>query len=209
MFADRREAGKLLAEKLSRYQGKNPLILAVPRGGVPVAREVWNLLKGELDVIISRKVGVPWQKELAAGAVTSTGNFLLNERLTQELGLKEEDLQAEIKAAVKEVRRRTLLYRGEKPPPDYKDRIVILVDDGVATGFTTKAALKGAREHNPAWLVLALPVMPRETIGSLKKAADELVYLEAPESFYAVGQSYRDFSQLTDREVLALLSSQK
>lgn len=209
MFADRSEAGKMLAAKLDHYQGKNPLILAVPRGGVAVAREIWNSLGGELDVVISRKVGVPWQQELAAGAVTSAGNFLLNEKVAQELGLKEEELQAGIKAAVGEIKRRTLLYRGEKPPPDYRGRLIIVVDDGAATGFTIKAALKGIREHNPARLVLALPVLPRETIAILRANTDEMVYLETPEPFYAVGQSYRDFSQLTDREVLALLNIQK
>ncbi len=206
MFTDRREAGQKLAQKLIHYQGKNPLILAVPRGGVPVGLEIQALLGGDLDVIIPRKVGVPGQPELALGAVTADGGFLLNREIAESLNISEQDVSAEIKAAREETKRRQAIYRGEKPPFLVEGRTVILTDDGVATGFTIRAALQALREQKTARLILALPVSPVDTFKDLQSEVDELVCLEIAASFYAVGQFYQDFRQLSDEEVVTLLS---
>ncbi len=205
MFADRREAGQRLAKKLIHYQGKNPLILVVPRGGIPVGCEIQAILGGDLDIIIPRKVGVPGQPELALGAVTAEGGFLLNRGIAQSLNISEQDVAAEIEAAREETKRRQAVYRGEKPPFVAEGRIVILIDDGVATGFTIRAALQALREQKTARLILALPVSPLDTFKSLQSEVDELVCLEVSASFYAVGQFYHDFSQLSDEEVVMLL----
>ena len=205
MFADRREAGRRLAEKLRHVTEENPLILGVPRGGVPVAREIYAALGGELDVIIPRKVGFPWHPELAAGAVTMEGGFILNQRLAENFGLTAADLRPQIQAAQAEIKHRMEVYRGQKPMPVIKDRTVIVADDGVATGFTIRAALKALREQEAAQLILALPVIPAEPYAELKKIVDQLIYLAIPADFLAVGQFYRDFSQLTDEQVLKLL----
>jgi putative phosphoribosyl transferase len=206
MFKNRTEAGQRLAGKLLHYQEKNPLILGIPRGGVPVAREIFDLLGGQLDVIIPRKVGVPWHKELAAGAVTMDGGFILNEQVARGHGITGQELEYEILGARAEIQRRMELYRGDKPRPSIKGRTVIVTDDGVATGFTMRAALKDLREKKAGRLVLALPVAPPETARQLQKEVDELVCLEMPAIFYAVGQFYENFEQLSDEEVIQSLS---
>ena len=206
MFKNRKEAGQKLAEKLVHYQNKNPLILGIPRGGVPVAREIFDLLGGELDVIIPRKVGLPWHKELAVGAVTMDGGFILNEQAARGHRITEHNLEYEILGARAEIRRRMALYRGDKPLPVTKGRTVIIIDDGVATGFTMRAALKDLREKEVGRLVLALPVAPPDTARQLQKEVDELVCLETPYIFYAVGQFYEDFNPIPDAEVIKSLS---
>ncbi len=206
MFASRREAGEKLARELLHHRGKNPLILGVPRGGVPIAREIFRLLGGELDVVIPRKVGLPWHRELAAGAVTMEGSFLLNHQVARGYGITGADLQEEIQRAREEIKRRMELYRGDRPLPAFRERTVILADDGVATGFTIRAALQDLREKEVRHLVLALPVAPGDTQRILQREVDELVCLAVPRVFYAVGQFYQDFSQLTDEEVINILS---
>ncbi len=205
MFESRREAGEKLARELLHHRGKNPLILGVPRGGVPIAREIYRLLGGELDVVIPRKVGLPWHRELAAGAVTMEGSFLLNQQVARGYGITGADLQEEIQGAREEIKRRMELYRGDRPLPAFRERTVILTDDGVATGFTIRAALQDLREKEVGHLVLALPVAPGDTQRILQREVDELVCLAVPRVFYAVGQFYRDFSQLTDGEVIEML----
>ncbi len=206
MFKNRKEAGQKLAEKMLHYQDKNPLILGIPRGGVPVAREIFDLLGGQLDVIIPRKVGLPWHKELAVGAVTMDGGFILNEQVARGHGITKQNLEYEILGARAEIQRRMALYRGDRPLPVTKGRTVIITDDGVATGFTMRAALKDLREKEAVRLVLALPVAPPDTARQLQKEVDELVCLETPFIFYAVGQFYEDFDQLSDAEVIKSLS---
>jgi len=206
VFANRKEAGQKLARELLHYRDKNPLILGIPRGGVPVAREIYDLLGGELDVVIPRKVGLPWHRELAAGAVTMDGSFLLNHQVVRGHGITEEDLAGEIRRAREEIRRRMELYRGDRPLPSFQGRTVILTDDGVATGFTMRAALRDLREKEVGHLALALPVAPSDTFRVLKREVDEMVCLTVPSLFYAVGQFYRDFSQLTDRQVTDILA---
>ncbi len=207
MFANRQEAGQKLARELLHYQGQNPLILGIPRGGVPVAWEIFGLLGGELDVIIPRKVGLPWHRELAAGAVTMDGSFILNRQVARGHGITAGDLEEEILRAREEIRRRMGIYRGNKSLPDFAGRTVILTDDGVATGFTMRAALKDLREKEVTRLVLALPVAPADTYQLLLEEVDELVCLEMPDVFYAVGQFYQDFRQLSDEEVINIMTA--
>lgn len=205
LFEDRRHAGEFLANKLYAYRGRSPLILAVPRGGVAVAMPLWRSLGGEFDLIITRKIGAPGQPELAVGAVTGDGYVLLNEALAAQLQLPEgyvERISAEEQA---EIKRRLQLYRGRRPLPEIEGRLVIIVDDGVATGFTLRAALQGIKQKRPQKLVLAVPVGPPETLARLGRKVDEICYLEAPPYFAAVGQFYRDFRQVNDSEVTAAL----
>ncbi len=205
LFQDRETAGRQLAEKLLKYQGKDLLVLGVPRGGVIVAAEVAKALAAPLDVIISRKIGAPFNPELALGAVAPDGTVLYDERLLGLLGLGRDDLQEEVAGQLEEIRRRQKLYRGEREPLSYGGRTVIVVDDGIATGFTLRAALCSIRRHDPGKLVLAVPVAPPEVVDKLRHEVDEVVCLETPEEFYAVGQFYKDFRQTSDEEVVAAL----
>ncbi len=202
---DRRHAGELLAKSLSSYRGTMPLILAVPRGGVSVALPIWRSLGGDLDLIITRKIGAPGQPELALGAVTGEGYLLLNEALAAQLQLPAGYVERVSAGEQAEIKRRLQLYRGERPQPEIAGRLVILVDDGVATGFTLRAALLGIKEQMPQKLILAVPVGPPETLESLGREVDEIYYLQAPSYFAAVGQFYRDFSQVSDSMVTAAL----
>ncbi len=205
LFENRLHAGELLARKLTAYQGRLPLIMAVPRGGVSVALPVWQNLGGDLDLIITRKIGAPDQPELAVGAVTGEGFLLLNEALAARLRLPEEYVESASKMEQAEIKRRLQIYRGRRAPPHVEGRLVILVDDGVATGFTLRAALQGVRQGRPQALILAVPVGPPETLEQLGREVDEICYLEAPPHFSAVGQFYRDFRQVSDSEVVTAL----
>ena len=159
-FKDRREAGELLAEKLEYYREQNPLILAVPRGGVAVAEPVWEYLNGELDLIITRKIGAPHQRELASGAISGDGFTMLNEGLISRLGVFPDYVERASKKEQAEIARRLELYRGDRPLPLIDKRLVILVDDGVARGYTVRAALRSLEEKRPSRLILAVPVGP-------------------------------------------------
>lgn len=205
LFQDRRQAGETLAEKLAHYRGRQPLILAVPRGGVIVAEPVWQSLGGELDLIITRKIGAPDQPELAVGAVSGDGFTTLNEQLVSRLRVDQEYIARKAEEELAEIRRRLNDYRGDSPLPEVDGRLVILIDDGVATGYTLLAALRSLKAKNPLTLVLAVPVGPPDTFGILGREVDELVYVDAPENFVAVGQFYRAFSQVNDNEVKAVL----
>ncbi|HHW41232.1 MAG TPA: phosphoribosyltransferase [Syntrophomonadaceae bacterium] len=205
LFQDRQTAGRQLAEKLLKYQGKDLLVLGVPRGGVIVAAEVAKALAAPLDVIISRKIGAPFNPELALGAVAPDGTVLYDERLMNLLGLGRGDLQEQVSRQLEEIRRRQKLYRGEREPLSYSGRTVIVVDDGIATGFTLRAALRSISRHGPGKLVLAVPVAPPEVVDKFRHEVDEVVCLETPEEFYAVGQFYKDFRQTSDEEVVAAL----
>jgi len=207
LFKDRRHAGELLAEKLKLYRDQQPLILAVPRGGVTVAEPVWRELGGELDLIITRKIGAPDQPELAIGAVTGDGFTMLNDQIVSRLHVSEEYIGKAADQVQSEIKRRLNDYRGNRPFPSVDDRPVILVDDGVATGYTLLAALRSLQKKNPARLILAVPVGPPDTLSILEREVDELVYVEAPSDFAAVGQFYRDFGQVNDDEVKAVLKN--
>lgn len=205
-FTDRLEAGNRLAEKLAHYHGQNPLILAVPRGGVAVAEPILEKIGGELDLIITRKIGAPHQRELAIGAVTGDGYAMLNDELISRLGIFPDYVRKARDKEVEEIARRLRLYRGDRPEPKYEGRPVILVDDGVATGYTLLAALRSLQEKKLEKLVLAVPVGPPETFRKLEKEVDELIFLEAPEDFAAVGQFYLKFDQVSDSSVADTLN---
>ncbi|MGB9792126.1 MAG: phosphoribosyltransferase [Thermacetogeniaceae bacterium] len=205
LFQDRKSAGRLLAERLLKYRGEDVLVLGVPRGGVIVAAEVAKALGAPLDVIISRKIGAPFNPELALGAVAPDGTVLYDERLLNVFGLRKEDLQGEVERQLEEIARRQRLYRGGREPLRYEGRTVIVVDDGIARGFTLRAALRSIRDQRPKKLVLAVPVAPPETVDKLSCEADEVICLETPREFYAVGQFYCDFRQTSDQEVIEAL----
>lgn len=205
IFKDRSEAGERLAARLAIYQGREPLILAVPRGGVAVAGPISKAIGGELDLIITRKIGAPHQRELAIGATSGDGFVMLNDELISRIGVFPDYVNKAAAREQAEIVRRLKLYRGNRPFPGIEGRLVILVDDGVATGYTLLAALRSIREQKPAELALAVPVGPPETLDRLKSEVEALVYLEAPVDFAAVGQFYRDFDQVTDDEVVNIL----
>lgn len=210
LFADRVDAGRRLAAELKGACPGDGVVLAVPRGGVVVGAEVARELGFPLDVVIPRKIGAPQNPELAIGAVTQDGAVYLNRPLMAALGIGEEEVAALVKKEEAEIERRMRLYRGSTEYPDYRERCVIVVDDGVATGYTITAALRWVRKKfSPSKLILAVPVAPQETVLRLKDEVDQLVVLFSPADFYAVGQFYRDFSQTSDQEVVELLRQNK
>lgn len=205
-FRDRREAGRLLVEKLAFLRGReNLIVLGVPRGGVVVAYEIARALDAPLDVYITRKIGAPYNPELAIGAVASDGTVFLDEGLVNRLGIPQEYVEAETARQRAEIERRLVEYRGGRPPLVITDRTVVLTDDGVATGATILATIRALVAQNPAELILALPVGPPDTVARLKKEVDELICLSTPRLFWAVGAFYVDFSQTSDEEVKSLL----
>ncbi|MBM3135051.1 MAG: phosphoribosyltransferase [Chloroflexi bacterium] len=205
LFNDRQEAGQRLAEKLGFLEGKDVIVLAVPRGGVVVAAEVARALGAPLDVYIARKIGAPYNEELAIGAVAPDGSTVLDQGLIGSLGVSSQYIEKETARQKAEIERRLKKYRGEAPPPRLAGRHVVLVDDGVATGATTLAALRALRQQKPQKLILAVPVGPPDSIQMLSAAADQVVCLATPEPFWAVGRFFVDWSQTSDEEVIALL----
>ncbi|MDP8970289.1 MAG: phosphoribosyltransferase [Actinomycetota bacterium] len=204
-FKDRLEAGRQLAAELRRAKLVDPVILALPRGGVPVGFEVARSLDAPLDVVVVRKIGAPFQPELGVGAVAEGGDALLDEDALQRLGLTREDLEETIAAERAELERRLLRYRGDRPAVPVEGRSAVVVDDGLATGGSARAALQAVRRRGPSRLVLAVPVSPPETAERLSIDADELVCLATPEQFMAVGQWYQHFDQTSDETVIELL----
>lgn len=205
-WPDRRTAGQALAAELSRHRGTQPLLLGVPRGGVEVAAVVAEALDGELDVVIARKLGAPGNPELAIGAVAADGIPVLDELLIRRLGVPDAHVEAEVTRQEEEVRRREEAYRAGGPPVDPAGRVVIVVDDGVATGATARAALRYVRRQEPKFLSLAVPVGPPETVAEMAAEVDEVVCPLQPSFFYAVGEWYDDFRQVSDQEVIDLLA---
>src|SRR3984893_10196453 len=207
LFRDRREAGRLLAERLAAYANRpDVLVLALPRGGVPVAYEVASALGAPLDVFIVRKLGVPGYEELAMGAVATGGVRVLNDQIVERLGIPDHLIDAVAARELQELSRRERLYRDGRPPPDVRGRTVILVDDGLATGATMHAAIQALRQQNPARIVVAVPTASPETCEEMRTEVDEVICAITPEPFEAVRRWYQDFSQTTDEEVEALLS---
>ena len=204
MFRDRDEAADRLAEKLKSYRGKNPLILAIPRGAVPMAKIIANKLGGELDVVLVRKLRAPHQPELALGSVNESGWIYLAD-FAQLYGGSSDYLEGEKRTQMETIRQRRAQYTPIRPPIDPAGRIVIVIDDGLATGATMISALHGLRAMKPAKLICAIPVSPPDTLAKVADLADEVVCLEAPPLFQAVGQFYQYFPQVDDDEVIELL----
>src|SRR5213596_3936391 len=206
-FPNRTEAGRLLAEKLVEYAGRaDVIVLGLPRGGVPVAYEVAKRLHAPLHVFIVRKLGVPGFEELAAGAIASGGVRVLNEDVIRAIPYADEAIEAVTAKETAELERREHIYREGRPAPELRDRIVILVDDGLATGATMRAAVKALRQRGVAKIVVAVPVGPPDTCREFEDEADETICASTPEFFQAVGQYYEDFSQTSDEEVRELLA---
>lgn len=225
MFRNRSQAGRLLGEKILEdikklgietvMEGKQELrenfvILGIPRGGVVVAKEIAKILDCSLDIIVTRKIGAPGNEELAIGAVGETeGSKYIDQRLAADVGADEEYLKSKIKEQKEEIKRREGLYRKGKEPLALENKIVILVDDGVATGATMIAAAREVWNHSPKRVIIALPVCPKDTLAKLEKEADQVIVLKTPWPFFAVGQFYKEFGQVSDEEVVKLLQDGK
>jgi predicted phosphoribosyltransferase len=206
-FKDRSDAGRQLAAALASYKDQQPVILALPRGGVPVAAEVAAALKAPLDLILVRKIGVPFQPELAMGAVVDGGAPIIvrNEDVIRLAGIEEAEFKVICDSELAEIERRRQRYLGSRERVDISGRTAIVIDDGVATGATTRAALRATRMRNPKKLVLAVPVAPTDSLAALRSDADDVICLEDYEFFGAIGAYYADFSQVPDEEVIEML----
>jgi predicted phosphoribosyltransferase len=206
LFRDRRQAGRLLAEKLAAYANRpDVIVLGLPRGGVPVAYEVARALNALLDVFLVRKLGVPGHEEFAMGAIATGGIRVLNNDTVGALRIAYDMIEAVAAKEQQELARRERLYRGNRPPPDVRGKTVILVDDGLATGATMHAAIKALRPQQAGRIVVAVPISPPETCEQLREDVDDIICAVTPEPFYAVALWYEDFSQTTDEEVRDLL----
>lgn len=205
LFRDRADAGKQLAAALEGRSFERPIVLALPRGGVPVGYEIARALNAPLDVFLVRKLGAPGHEELGIGAVAPDGSTILNEAAIRMLGITPDQLAAVVARERAELQRRLERFRAGRPMPDLRDRTVILVDDGLATGVTALAAIRALRSQAPRRIVLAVPVCAQETAEALRSEVDELICLHQPQDFFAVGLWYRDFSQTLDEEVVDLL----
>jgi putative phosphoribosyl transferase len=210
VFPDRMAAGQLLGSRLSQFANREGvLVLALPRGGVPVGFEVASALHAALDVCLVRKLGMPGQEELAIGAIASGGVCLLNHEMIRALHIPPRQVEAVTQNETRELERREHLYRGNRPALDVHGRTLILVDDGMATGYTMRVAVTALRQKEPLEMIVAIPVASSAACRELAKVADGVVCLSAPPDFYAVGQWYRDFSQISDAEVCNLLDRAK
>jgi putative phosphoribosyl transferase len=204
LFKNREEAARLLAEKLRPYKGRHVLVLAIPRGAVPMGKIIADAIDGEMDVVLVHKLGAPGNPEFAVGSVGESGDVYVNDD-ARELMIGDDYLNREAREQLAVLHRRRAIYTPVRPPIDPSGRIVIVVDNGIATGATMIAALRAVRAKRPARLIAAVAVAPPAMIDRIAKEADETVYLEAPEEFYAVGQFFLEFHQVTDDEVIALL----
>jgi len=208
IFKNRSEAGKKLAEKLKEYKGnKNAIVIGLPRGGVVIAFEVARELNLELDIIVTRKVGAPMQPELAVGALTQDGEPILDRDFIEKLGIHDKDLEPIIQAEQDELQRRLELYRGGKESLDLNGKVAIIVDDGVATGATMRAAIKSARKLGAEKIVVAIPVSPKDALEKIKSEADVVICLDIPDVFFGVGGFYQEFAQTEDEQVISLLKN--
>lgn len=208
-FKDRREAGRLLAQQLSDYSGQKPVVLGIPRGGIIVAQEIARALPADLDIVLAHKLRTPGHVELAMGSVAEDGRLFLNEHVIWELGIGEAYIQQEKARQMAEIRRRTELFRQGRPKVPLAGRIVIVTDDGVATGATTQAALWAVRLEKPEKLIAAFPVGPEDTITRLIEDTDEMICLRTPPLFAAVGQFYVRFEAVEDEEVMEILREEQ
>jgi putative phosphoribosyl transferase len=206
MFLNRVDAGRKLAKKLDAYAGRRDvLVLGIPRGGVPVAFQVASQLEAPLDVFVVRKLGAPWQPELAFGAIATGGIRILDVQIVESLGISRMEIERIATRERQELDRRERVYRGGRPPLNVEGMTVILVDDGIATGASTRAAINALRKLKRARIVLAAPIAPASTCARLRREVDDLICVDTPETFYAIGEFYEDFSQVSDDQVTNLL----
>lgn len=207
-FFDRHEAGRVLAEQLKPYsKSSNAIVLALPRGGVPVAYEIAKALSIPLDVFIVRKLGVPGHEELAMGAIATGGMIVFNEEIVRDLHISKPAIDQVIQSEQQELQRRELSYRGNRPFPTLQNKTIILVDDGIATGATMRAAIKALHQQNPSKMIMAVPVAAFETCVEMEKLVDKIICPLKPHQFYAVGAWYENFPQTSDEEVFELLKT--
>jgi putative phosphoribosyl transferase len=206
IYENRSDAGKRLARELLNYRRDDPIILALPRGGVVVGAEIALALDAPLDLILVRKLGVPWQPELAMGAVVDGAYVVRNEDILGQIDLPEEEFREICERELEEIERRRKLYLKDRSRAELEDRAVIVVDDGIATGATARTALRAVRSRMPRRVVLAVPVAPTSTLEELSGEADDIVCLQSHEPFYAIGAFYEDFHQISDREVIEILA---
>lgn len=208
-FKDRNDAGKQLAKKLLQYKGKDCIVLALPRGGVIIGYFVAQILKCSLDVVVARKLGAPFNPEFGVGAIAPGGVTVLDQASIRALGIRQEDLDRVVIDETAEMKRRIKLYRGSRPPLDLKNKIAILVDDGLATGVTARAAIDFIKAQKPKKLILAVPVAAADTASQMRELVDEFVCLLTPVDFMAVGLWYESFEQVTDEEVVKIMKEYK
>jgi putative phosphoribosyl transferase len=210
-FSDRKEAGVLLGNELKKLgiEKEKPAVVAILRGGIIVAREVVHVLKGDLDIVLSRKLGSPFNPELAIGAISENGELFINERIASQIGIRAQYIEEEKKKQQKVIAERVTYFRKDFPKMSLKDRYVIVVDDGIATGATMEATVWSIREEKPRTLMVALPVGPEDSLRRLANDADSVLCLLAPEFFSAVGQFYRRFDQTEDEEVMRVLIEER
>lgn len=209
LFTDRMDAARQLAERLAVYSEDDPVILGIPRGGVPIAAELARRLGGSVDVLVARKLGAPGAPELAIGAVTADGGRFLNEDILEQIALPPGWLEAETGRQMAEAERRQLAYRGDQAPPEIAGRTVILVDDGLATGATMRAAVRSVQRQRPGRLVVAAPVCAPDTVRILRREADDVVCVATPDPFGAVGVFYQDFRPVEDTQVEEALATKQ
>jgi putative phosphoribosyl transferase len=206
VFKDRKEAGMLLGKALAFLKGeKDVMVLAIPRGGVPVAREVAVAIEAPLDLVVTRKIGAPYEPELAVGAVTQDGEMIVDDELVNVLGISADYLKRESARQVKEIASRMKKYRGDRPYPLLDGKTVVIVDDGIATGSTIRAAIQSVRARNAAKVIVAAPVGPPERVAELSTIVDRVICLSMPEYFEAIGQFYEEFNQVDDDAVREIL----
>jgi putative phosphoribosyl transferase len=206
MLKDRKEAGFLLAEKLKKLNLKDAVVLAIPRGGVIIGYEIAKVIDAEFDIVTPRKLKAPNDPELAIGAIMPDGSIFLNEEVIEIRNVPNTYIEREKKEEMTEAKRRLSVYRPDKPYPKIKDRTVILVDDGIATGATMMAAARWAKKQNPKKIIIAIPVIPADFLDIVKGAVDEVIYLHTTQFFFGIGQFYRSFPQVGDAEVISILA---
>ena len=209
MFVDRKDAGEKLSIELEKFKDENPIILAIPRGGIVTACETIKKFGFEWDLIIPRKIGLPHNKEIAIGAISLDETYLFNEKYLDMLNISQEYIKKEVFEQTEEIKRRLNKYKGNENFPDVKNKTVIIIDDGIATGFTIQVAIKLIKKHDAKKIILAVPVAPQDTISLLEKIVDEVICLFIPDEFYAVGSYYKSFEQTTDEEVFNIVRKLK
>jgi len=209
LYKDRQDAGRQLAEKLKKYKFDNPIIIALPRGGVVLGYEVAKVLNAYLDIIAPRKIGAPFHPEFGVGAIAPHDVQVLDNETISQLRISKSEIEETIELETIEMNRRTNLYRKDLPPLDLKEKTVIVVDDGIATGVSTKAAILSIKKMNPKKIILAVPVCPQEATEKFRQEVDEFICLNAPFDFFAVGAFYDDFGQVSDAEVIDLLKKSR